>query len=106
MPLCVINGESLIGDGVIVNTRSSVDHHSVLMNFSSIAPGVTLGGRVKIGERSAISIGTYVRNSINIGSDTVVGVGSVVLHDIPSNTVAYGIPAKTIRSRSRGEKYL
>jgi UDP-3-O-[3-hydroxymyristoyl] glucosamine N-acyltransferase len=38
----VINADSRIGDNVIVNTRSSIDHDCVVGNFTHIAPGATL----------------------------------------------------------------
>tara|TARA_Y200000002_G_scaffold342074_1_gene313724 strand:+ start:923 stop:1582 length:660 start_codon:yes stop_codon:yes gene_type:complete len=106
MPLCVINSHSKIGKGVIVNTRSSLDHDNYLMDFSSVAPGVTTGGNVYIGHRSVISIGSVIKNGLIIGSDTVIGASSYVNIDIASNFVAYGSPAKIIREREVGEKYL
>ncbi len=106
MPLCVINSNSKIGKGVIVNTRSSVDHDNCLMDFSSVAPSVTTGGNVYIGCRSAISIGAVIKNGLEIGSDALIGASSYVNINIPSNYLAYGTPAKIIRRREVGEKYL
>ena len=106
MPLCVINSHSKIGKGVIVNTRSSLDHDNCLMDFSSVAPAVTTGGNVCIGFRSAISIGAIIKNDIEIGSDSLIGASSYVNINISSNYVAFGTPAKIIRKRKVGEKYL
>ncbi len=106
MPLCVINSEANIGVGVIINTSSIVEHNSQLMDFSSIAPGVKMGGNVTIGTRSAISIGANVANGISIGEDVVVGGSSFVLNDLKNNCIAYGTPAKFVRFRKSGEKYL
>ena len=106
MPLCVINSSSKIGKGVIINSHSSLDHDNFIMDFSSIAPGVITGGNVNIGQRSAISIGSIIKNNISIGSDSVVGASSYVNKDISNNLVVYGSPAKIIRNRKIGEKYL
>lgn len=106
MPLCVINHSTEIGDGVIINTRSSVDHDSNLQDFSSVAPGVSMGGNVRVGERSAVSIGATIKHGVTIGKDVIVGAHSLVLSDIKDSCVAYGIPAKKIRERSQGDKYL
>ena len=106
MPLCVINSFSKIGEGVIINTRSSIDHDNFLMNYSSVAPGTITGGNVKIGERSAISIGSIIKHNIEIGSDTVIGASSYVNENISNNLIAFGNPAKFIRKRKTGEKYL
>ena len=106
MPLCVINSGSRIGNGVILNTKSSLDHDNTLMNYSSIAPGVVTGGNVIIGYRSSISIGAVIKNGIEVGSDTVVGGSSFVNKNIPNNCLAYGLPIKFIRKRKANEKYL
>jgi len=106
MPLCVINHSTRIGDGVIVNTRSSIDHDSNLDDFSSVGPGVSMGGNVNIGKRSAISIGATVKHGVRIGKDVIVGASSLVLSDIEESCIAYGLPAKKIQPRKRGDKYL
>lgn len=102
----VINPDSVIHDHVIVNTNASLDHDSVMYSFSSLAPGAVTGGRVTVGECSAISIGAVVRHGISIGKHTVVGAGSVVLKDLPDLKLVYGSPAVIVRDRIPGEKYL
>ncbi|MBB5324276.1 sugar O-acyltransferase (sialic acid O-acetyltransferase NeuD family) [Anoxybacillus tepidamans] len=102
----VINSDTVIGEHCIINTKSSIDHDCLIGNYVSIAPGVTLAGNVKIGDYSAISLGANVIHSINIGEHTLIGAGATVIKDIESYVVAYGTPAKIIRSRKIGEKYL
>jgi UDP-3-O-[3-hydroxymyristoyl] glucosamine N-acyltransferase len=46
----IINPYSQIGDFAIINTKTSVDHDCIIGKFSSLAPNVTLGGNVKIGD--------------------------------------------------------
>jgi len=102
----VINADSFVGDFCIVNTSASIDHDCTLQNFSSIAPGAVLGGSVVLGEFSAVGIGASISHGVEIGYDTVVGAGAVIVTDIPNEIVCYGVPAREIRKRSRGEKYL
>jgi acetyltransferase-like isoleucine patch superfamily enzyme len=78
----------------------------VLGDFSSLAPGAVTGGLVIVGECSAIGVGAAISDRISIGSNSVVGTGAVVVRDIPDFVVAYGNPARAMRSRSEGEKYL
>ncbi len=101
-----VNSSSIIGNGVIINTSSSVDHDCYLEDFCSLAPGVNIGGNVVIGKRTFISIGAKVMNGINIGSDNVIGGCSFVNKDIEDNCVSYGVPSKIIRKRKSNEKYL
>jgi sugar O-acyltransferase (sialic acid O-acetyltransferase NeuD family) len=95
-----------IGRLCILNTNSSLDHDSIMEDFSSLAPRATTGGNCRIGGYSAISIGGVLIHGVHIGEHTVVGAGSTVLKHIKSFSVAYGTPAKTIRERKSGDKYL
>lgn len=102
----VVNSSSVVGESCILNTSSSFDHDCVLADFASIAPGVTIGGNCKIDRLSAIGIGATISHNIHIGEETLIGAGSTVMNDIESFAVAYGTPAKVIRNRKSGEKYL
>ena len=102
----VINSGTQVGRHCIVNTSARVDHDSVLGDFVSVAPGATLGGSVHVGEHSAISLGANVIHGITIGHDTVIGAGAVVVRNVDSNVVAYGVPARVVRRRERGQRYL
>ena len=43
---------------------------------------------------------------VTIGENSVIGAGSLVLHDVPENSVAAGNPCKVIRSiNERDRKY-
>ncbi|MGC1684418.1 MAG: NeuD/PglB/VioB family sugar acetyltransferase [Candidatus Acidiferrales bacterium] len=102
----VVNPGSEIGEFCILNSGSSLDHDSRMGRFSSLAPRSVTGGGVKIGDYSAIAIGATISHSISIGEHTVIGAGATVLKDIPDCVVAYGTPARIIRSRNPGDSYL
>ncbi|MDD2922160.1 MAG: acetyltransferase [Anaerolineales bacterium] len=102
----VVNSDSKIGAHCILNTRSALDHDCAMDDFSSLAPGATIGGKVSIGAFSAISLGANIIHGITIGEQTVLGAGAVALKNIPDHCVAYGVPARVIRKRAAGERYL
>ncbi|HEY0684029.1 MAG TPA: acetyltransferase [Steroidobacter sp.] len=106
MPKAVIGPNSRVGRFCLLNTQASIDHDCAMLDFSSLAPGAITGGTVQIGRRSAISIGAVIKHGLKIGHDTVVGANSYVNRDLPDNVVAYGNPAKAVRSRSVGDPYL
>lgn len=105
------------GDNVFINFGSIIDESFCWLisigNNVTLAPNVhilahdastkkTLGftkvGRVHIGNHVFIGAGTIVMPGVNIGDKVVVGAGSVVTKDIPSNSLATGIPARVISS--------
>ncbi|WP_228237490.1 acetyltransferase [Allomuricauda sp. M10] len=102
----IINADSVIGDFTIINTKASVGHESTIMEYSSVAPNSTLGGNVTVGRYSAISISATILNGGSVGEHTVIGAGALLTKDADSFSVYYGVPAKFIRPRELGEKYL
>lgn len=106
MARCVVNSDSKIGEQVIISTRASLDHDGKMDDFSSLAPSATTGGNVSIGKFTAIGLGANLIHNITVGEHSVIGAGSMVNKDIPSFKVAYGVPAKVIRDRVEGDRYL
>jgi len=106
MPHVNVGPYSRIGSFCILNSSSSIDHECSLGNYTSIAPGVILGGKVQVNERSAVMIGAKIAHNIKVGSDVVIGANSFVNSDLEDNLLVYGTPAKKIRIRKKGESYL
>lgn len=97
MANAVVNSGSVIGENVIINTSTSVDHDCRIGNYVHVCPGVNLGGGVSVGDFTLVGIGSSVLPSVRIGSNVIIGAGSVVTRDIPDNVTAKGVPARFIR---------
>jgi sugar O-acyltransferase (sialic acid O-acetyltransferase NeuD family) len=106
MANAIANPGCTVGRFCILNTNSSLDHDSIMDDFSSLAPAAATGGNCRIGSYSAVSIGAVLAHKVCIGEHTVIGAGATVLEDIGAFQVAYGAPAKAIRARQAGDKYL
>lgn len=102
----VINSETTLGDFTILGSNSSLDHECKLGEFASLGPGCTVGGNVQIGQFSTVALGANIIHGIKIGAHAVIGTGATVLENFADNLVIYGTPAKKIRTRTKGEKYL
>ena len=83
-----------IGAGVIVgpNVIIASGGHDIL-NLKPKCSPICIGKGVFIGARAIILEG------VKIGDYAIIGAGSVVTKDIPSNTVYAGAPAKFIRKK-------
>ena len=57
----------------------------------------TIGNDVWIGDN------VLILGGCKIGDGAIIGMGSIVLHDVPPYTIVAGIPAKEIRKRFSGE---
>jgi sugar O-acyltransferase (sialic acid O-acetyltransferase NeuD family) len=94
----VVQPDTVIGKHSIINTGATIDHDCRIDDFVHIAPGTHLAGNVSIGRCSFIGIGCQVLQKVCIGSNSYIGAGSTVICDIPDNVIAYGTPAKIIKS--------
>jgi bifunctional UDP-N-acetylglucosamine pyrophosphorylase/glucosamine-1-phosphate N-acetyltransferase len=55
--------------------------------------------RTEIGEGAFVGSDTMLVAPVKVGKGAKTGAGSVVTHDVPDDTLAYGVPA-----RVKGEK--
>ncbi|MDQ8180802.1 acetyltransferase [Pelagicoccus sp. SDUM812005] len=90
----VVNARTTIGKFTIINTKAVVEHDCTIADGVHISPNSSIGGTVTIGGLTWIGIGSCVKNNLSIGSNCVIGAGSVVVSSIDDNTLAYGNPAK------------
>ena len=56
-----------------------------------------MGGNVNIGSLCYLGSGAIIRNGINIGENSIIGMGSVVLKDVEPSSVIVGNPARLVR---------
>lgn len=68
----------------------------VIRNLEGQNRETVIYGPIKIGKNCFIGCRTVVLPNVTIGDNCIIGAGSVVNNDIPSNTVAAGIPCKPI----------
>lgn len=101
-----INAGCMIGQHCVVNTNSSIDHSCIMSNWSSIGPGVNLGGNVRIGELSYVGIGSAISHNVVVGEHTVIGGSSFVNRDVGDRELGYSSPYRKVRNREPGEEYL
>lgn len=84
--------------GIVISGYAKIGRNCVVRN------GVTIGlARIDdlsaptIGDNVDIGAGAKLLGRITIGDNVKIGANAVVLSDIPSNSIAVGIPAKVIR---------
>lgn len=85
----IISGDAVIGDDAIIRN------------------GVTIGlkntnekGSPVIGNRVDIGAGAKILGRITIGDDVIIGANAVVITDVPSFSLAVGVPARIKRRKT------
>lgn len=112
--LSIWNGSTIdygcvIGNGVKIHCNVYVAQLTTLEDDVFLAPGVTIvndphplcglcmrGPTIKRGAR--IGANATLLSHITIGEGALIGAGSVVTDDIPARAVAYGNPARPVKS--------
>lgn len=61
-----INCDTSIGAHVIINLGSNIDHDCVIGDFCHIAPGSTLGGRVRVSSGIALDVGSRLASGTHL----------------------------------------
>jgi acyl-[acyl carrier protein]--UDP-N-acetylglucosamine O-acyltransferase len=101
-PYGYIGHRAALGDFVFCLSGCAVNHDAVLEERVMLASGVLLAGGVHVEAGSYLGQGCNVRQRLRIGRKSLVGMGSVVVKDVPSNTVVLGNPARAIGNGNTG----
>ena len=87
------------GNGIVIGETAEIGANCTIYHQ------VTLGGTGKdtgkrhptIGSNVLIGAGSKLLGPIRVGDNTRIAAGSVVLHDLPDNVTAAGVPAVVVR---------
>lgn len=85
----IISGDAVFGDDCVIRNGVTVGLRHTGQRGSPI-----LGNRVDIGA------GAKILGAIRIGDDVQIGANAVVLKDVPSNSIAVGVPARVIQRKT------
>jgi sugar O-acyltransferase (sialic acid O-acetyltransferase NeuD family) len=86
-----------IGFNVYIQPQTLISHDCIIEDHSVISPCAALAGACFVGKCSYLGMGAQVKEKIRIGSGSIIGMGSVVLNDIPENVIAVGNPARILK---------
>ncbi len=99
-----------IGDGLFIDHGMGVviGETSVIGDNVVLYQGVTLGGtsqqRTKrhptLGNNVLVGVGARLIGAINIGDNSKVGAGSVVVTSVPPNATVVGVPGRIVAVRN------
>jgi sugar O-acyltransferase (sialic acid O-acetyltransferase NeuD family) len=93
-PHCFVGYKAQIRDFVFILSGVTINHENVLEDRVLVTSKVTLAGGVQIGRGTYLGQSCTVRQNVKIGSQCVVGMGAVVVRDVPDKSIVVGNPAK------------
>ncbi len=97
--LLILDGNKVtFGDNVFVAPNCSFYTSGHPLDYETRNKGLEYAKPIKIGSNVWIGGNVVVLPGVTIGYNVVIGAGSVVTKDIPSNVVAVGNPCKPIKN--------
>ncbi len=85
------------GDNVFIGPNCGFYTATHPLDFKTRIEGIEEAFPINVGNNVWIGGSATVLAGVNIGDNVVVGAGSLVNKDVPSNCVVAGVPAKIIR---------
>ena len=93
-----ISANARIGSHVVILPNTVVSHDCTVGDYTCITGGVCLSGNVDVEEFCYLGSNCTVIGGRRIHAKSLVGMGSVVLEDVQSNSVVVGNPARFLRA--------
>ncbi|MDI6773848.1 MAG: UDP-3-O-(3-hydroxymyristoyl)glucosamine N-acyltransferase [Verrucomicrobiota bacterium] len=90
-------GDTRIRRGARVDNLVHVAHNVRIGRHSLVIANAMLGGGARIGDYVWVAPSATLREHVKVGRDAFVGLGSVVVKNVPRQTLVMGAPARTIR---------
>lgn len=96
----MISCNTLLAENVCIQPHAVIGHDTTVGTHSVLSGFTIISGHCAIGEQSYIGIGAAVREEVSIGSNTIIGMGSSVICDVPDGVVAFGTPCRVQRNNT------
>lgn len=97
-------GKVKFGDNVFVAPNCGFHTAGHPIDAERRNKGLEYAYPITVGNNVWIGAGVQVMPNVTIGDNVVIGGGSIVVKDIPSNSVAVGNPCKVIRAITEEDK--
>ena len=93
-------GDTTIRKGAKIDDLVYIAHNVEVGRHALVIGGAAVAGSSRIGDHAWISPSATIRDHVTLGARALVGVGAVVIEDVPEGTTVAGVPAKPL-GRSR-----
>ena len=97
-PHCFVGLNARIGKRIFAISGCIINHDDVLEDYVVLASGVTLAGSVHVEQGCYLGQSATVRQYLRIGAGSTLGMGAVIIRNVPPGSVMVGNPARVLRT--------
>lgn len=94
---CVVSDNVSLGQHVVLHAFSVIGHDAVVRDYGTLLSAAFMGGYSEVGECSQMSPKSMIIPHKRIGSNVLVGAGSVVMRNVKDDISVYGNPAVALK---------
>ncbi len=98
-----VSSNAKVGNHVVILPNTVISHDDIIGDYTCIAGGVCISGNVEVGKACYLGSNSTIKENIRIGDYSLIGMGSVVIKDVPPNSVFVGNPARFLRNLQDGK---
>ena len=87
-------GNTVVREGAKIDNLVHIAHNVIIGKHSGVVALAMVGGSCNIDDYAWISPSAVLRDTIHIGNNAMIGMGSVVTKDVPDGETWAGVPAR------------
>ena len=87
-------GDTVVQQGARIDNLVHIAHNVVVGRHAAVIAHAMIGGSTTIGEGAWISPSACVRDGLSIGARATIGLGALVVKDVPDGEIVMGAPAR------------
>lgn len=95
-------GNTVIKSNVKTDNLVHIGHNSIIGENSLFAACSEISGSIVVGKNCWFGPNSSTKQKVRIGDNAVIGVGAVILKDVPPGAIMVGNPARILRFRKGG----
>jgi UDP-3-O-[3-hydroxymyristoyl] glucosamine N-acyltransferase len=86
-------GDTLIRSGARIDNQCHISHNVMIGRHAAVIAQSMVGGSAVVGDRGWLAPAAIIMNQAKIGERATVGLGAVVVKDVPDGLTVMGSPA-------------
>ena len=91
--------DTVVGDRTVIDHFVHVGHDCQIGKNCIIAAGTVIAGFVVVEDDVYIGVHASIKNRVRIGKGAKIGMGAVVIRDVPPGAIVAGNPAEFLKLR-------